>query len=136
MDDAKFGGMGRRLLALRIELGLTQKEFAEALGASLRTYHHYEKGQNQCPAESLAILCETFGVDLNWFVSGFETADDCSDVQRISEFEAKLDEYIVNSAVQLTLQKRRAVVARWYQSSSTRRRELQGDAGFWISLVG
>jgi transcriptional regulator with XRE-family HTH domain len=136
MDDAEFGEMGQRLFALRLELSLTQKEFAKALGASLRTYHYYEKGQNQCSAQAMAILCETFGVDLNWFVSGFESADECSDVQRIAAFEFKLDEYVVNRAVQLTPQKRRAVVARWYQSSSTRRRELQGNAGFWLNLVG
>lgn len=136
IDHAELGEMGKRLSALRHELGFRQSDFSKALGVSLRTYHYYEKGQTQCSVGSMWVLYETFGVDLNWFVSGVEWIEETTDAQQLSEFESRLDEYIAEAALRLTAEKRRAVIALWYQSRFTRRKEFQGDAGFWLKLVG
>ncbi len=133
--DCSLKAIGARLHVIRVEARMTQAEFAKALGVSLRTYHHYEKGQSSCSTETLAVLSEKLGVDLNWFVTGREAVGDHSDADRITEFTKVLDQYLEQSGIQLGAEKRRAIVARWYQGSGMRRAELKEDVLFWIDMV-
>lgn len=59
-----------RLLKLRKELGLSQYEFAEQIGLREKTYVHYEKGRNTPPLNNMVTICNTFGVDVNYFLKG------------------------------------------------------------------
>ncbi len=133
--DCSLKAIGARLLVIRVEARLTQAEFAKALGVSLRTYHHYEKGQNACSTETLAVLSEKLGVDLNWFVTGREAIGSYKDADRIAEFIKVLDQYLEQSGIKLSPEKRRAIIARWYQGSGMRRAELKEDVLFWIDMV-
>ena len=47
-DDQNIAS-GRRLVAIREESGLTQEEFADRLGLSLRAYANYERGEREIP---------------------------------------------------------------------------------------
>ena len=60
---------GLRLRQIRKDVGLTQKEFAEKLGVSFRTYTRYETESVNIPnsaLEELAIL----GYSMDWLITG------------------------------------------------------------------
>jgi transcriptional regulator with XRE-family HTH domain len=66
MDDS----FGSRLRQVRKAVGLTQKAFAEHLGAvSLPTVHRLEQ-RDQYHDELLMALVEKFDVDLHWLLTG------------------------------------------------------------------
>lgn len=62
--------MGRRLMAIRIGSGLTQADFADKLGLSLRAYANYERGEREMPTALFRSLCETFRIDPLWQLTG------------------------------------------------------------------
>ena len=62
--------MGRRLMAIRIASGLTQADFADKLGLSLRAYANYERGEREMPTALFKSLCETFRIDPLWQLMG------------------------------------------------------------------
>ncbi len=62
--------IGKRLKLLREALGLTQREFASALGRTIRTVQNYEGG-HRVPDEATLKLIETlFGVNPEWLREG------------------------------------------------------------------
>ena len=62
--------MGRRLMAVRVASGLTQADFADKLGLSLRAYANYERGEREMPTALFRSLCETFRIDPLWQLTG------------------------------------------------------------------
>ena len=62
--------MGRRLTSIRANSGLTQEEFAEKLGLSLRAYANYERGEREMPTALFRSLCESFRIDPLWQLVG------------------------------------------------------------------
>ncbi len=58
-----------RLRELRAARGLTQTEFAEMLGISLRTYQRYEQSERRLPLRSLVMLSQQ-DVNIDWLVTG------------------------------------------------------------------
>ncbi|WP_238139429.1 helix-turn-helix domain-containing protein [Roseateles aquatilis] len=62
--------MGRRLMAIRVASGLTQADFADKLGLSLRAYANYERGEREMPTALFKSLCETFRIDPLWQLTG------------------------------------------------------------------
>jgi transcriptional regulator with XRE-family HTH domain len=62
--------MGRRLMAIRVASGLTQADFADKLGLSLRAYANYERGERKMPTALFKALCETFRIDPLWQLTG------------------------------------------------------------------
>ncbi|MBK4218079.1 helix-turn-helix transcriptional regulator [Paracoccus caeni] len=62
--------IGSRLMALRLEQSLTQAQFADVLGVSARSYHHYEKGTRVVPSDVLLRLHDVYGVAPNWILLG------------------------------------------------------------------
>lgn len=52
------------LRAFRIDLNLTQKEFAEKLGKSHHSYIHYENGKSMPSPDFLAQIGEVFGYEV------------------------------------------------------------------------
>ena len=49
MIDNEVSGIGERLKTCRKDSGLSQAQFAEALGVSSRSYQHYEKATREAP---------------------------------------------------------------------------------------
>ncbi|AOV18835.1 hypothetical protein BJI67_16485 (plasmid) [Acidihalobacter aeolianus] len=62
---------GRRLWAIRVSSGLTQADFADVLGQSLRAYANYERGEREMPTALFRALCDSFQIDPLWLLKGF-----------------------------------------------------------------
>lgn len=59
---------GKRLRELRESLGLSQGEFADALGIPQTTLSGYERERTQPKFEFLNRLCSLYSVDLGWLL--------------------------------------------------------------------
>lgn len=62
--------LGKRLRCARVALDLTQEEFAMRLGISRQTLGGYEKGCSEPLSSQLAFVCDEFGVDAAWLLTG------------------------------------------------------------------
>lgn len=63
-------GIAERLRLLRRYLNLTQDEFANRLGKSLRTIQNWESGQTVPNDKTLRLISLTFGVSYEWLKTG------------------------------------------------------------------
>lgn len=70
--NESIGVIAGRLLALREDLGLSQQQFADALGISLRAAQNYERGVRKLPAETLIEIARRFQIDPLWIMDGPE----------------------------------------------------------------
>ena len=61
-----------RLLGLRKEAGLTQKELAEKLKMNSVTYLHYEKGQREPPIDTLIQFADFYSVTVDFLLGRTE----------------------------------------------------------------
>lgn len=66
--DAK--AVGARLKAHREATGLTQAQYAEALGVPRGTYSIWEGGQQNISLTGLMAICERFGLSLDYVIYG------------------------------------------------------------------
>ena len=57
-----------RLIQLKHERNLLQKDIAAALGLSLRTYQYYEKGQMEPTLGNIVKLSQFFRVSSDWLL--------------------------------------------------------------------
>lgn len=55
--------IGENLRTIRIELGLTQKEFAEKLGYGCQNISNWEKNRNVPTAHTIKKIHDIFGVE-------------------------------------------------------------------------
>ncbi|MEP4145566.1 MAG: helix-turn-helix transcriptional regulator [Halioglobus sp.] len=133
--DSSRSAVGARLAIVRHEVGCTQTEFASQLGVSMRTYHHYEKGQRSCGIDALAILAIKFGVDLNWLIIGLEDVASVIEPDELNAFSKSLDGYLANNKITLSEARRRAVTAKWYQGRQQKRTTFRDDIAFWVEMV-
>lgn len=62
--------MKDRLKLLRNTKGLTQQEFADAIGIQRGTYAKYEVGRNEPIDAVIRLICQTFHVNENWLRTG------------------------------------------------------------------
>lgn len=62
--------IARRFLAVRASLKLSQKQFADGLGISLRAEQNYERGDRKVPAEVFLGLARRYGIDPLWAMEG------------------------------------------------------------------
>ena len=60
-----------KLKILRKKRGLTQKEFAEMLGISQKSYSHWETGKNEPNYENLSMLACIFDVSIDFLLSEY-----------------------------------------------------------------
>lgn len=56
--------LGRKLLKIREEKNLVQKEVADAVGVTFQQWQKYEKGVNRIPTKTLVIFCEMTETDI------------------------------------------------------------------------
>ena len=64
--------IAKRFLLIRTSHGISQKEFADALGISLRAEQNYERGERALPSEVLLALAKVYDVDPLWILEGLE----------------------------------------------------------------
>jgi len=84
-----MGEMKNRIIILRKELGLTQKQFGERIGVQRGTVTNYEIGRN-IPTETVRLMiCREYGVKREWLETGigemFEKKSRQEQVKEISE---------------------------------------------------
>jgi len=65
-----------RLKDIRSKSGLTQAEFAAAVGVSTNTQMRYEKGQRRPDTDYLQCVANKFNVTLNWLIGGDKAGPD------------------------------------------------------------
>ncbi|MEM1366631.1 MAG: S24 family peptidase [Cyanobacteria bacterium P01_H01_bin.15] len=69
-QSAFCAGIGDRLIQIR---GcLTQKDFADTVGISVRTLRRYEIEDSYPNAAELAQICQIYGIDAAWLLLGLE----------------------------------------------------------------
>ncbi|MFM0239750.1 MULTISPECIES: helix-turn-helix domain-containing protein [Paraburkholderia] len=64
------GDYHERIAQVREYFALSQEKMAERLGASLRAYANYERGERSIPIELVRALYEQFSVDPVWLLTG------------------------------------------------------------------
>lgn len=57
-----------RIIQLKTERKLLQKDIASSIGLSLRAYQYYEKGQKEPTLSTLLRLADYFNVSLDYLV--------------------------------------------------------------------
>ncbi|NBK18451.1 helix-turn-helix transcriptional regulator [Anaerotruncus sp. 1XD42-93] len=60
--------LNERLIQLKNERGLLQKDIARDVGLALRTYQYYETGQRKPDSDTLIALADYFDVSLDYLV--------------------------------------------------------------------
>jgi len=68
--SGEAGDIHERLKYLRKTLGLSQEEFGERIGKSLRTIQYWEAGTVQIPDTALKLISQVFGISYNWLKTG------------------------------------------------------------------
>lgn len=64
-----------RIRALRREAGLTQREAAERIGVTYRTYQNYEAGASTPSSAVLSKLSSLFGISMDMLSSGIASPE-------------------------------------------------------------
>jgi len=62
--------LGKRLRRIRQITGKNQKDFAETIGSSLRSYRGYESGEREISYSVARSIVEICNVDAEWFMFG------------------------------------------------------------------
>lgn len=60
--------LSERLIQLKLERNLLQKEIAKNVGLALRTYQYYETGERKPDSDALIALADYFDVSLDYLV--------------------------------------------------------------------
>lgn len=88
--------MGRRLVKLREWLGITQKEFAIAVGIDPQSHSKLERGRQAFSLPTIRSIAKTFDVSADWLMLAHENAPepglDPADAR--SKIAAAVDDYI------------------------------------------
>lgn len=62
--------IGQRLMKIRVDNGMKQKDFAEALGMSCSSVSRMEKGDFIPSKRTKMLICNKFGVNKEWLETG------------------------------------------------------------------
>ncbi len=102
--------IAERLRKLREQLNLSQREFAEKIGRTLRGYQGYEYGISTPDNTTLLLISKTFGVNFQWLKEGkgemFDSIVETKPlddkileeiVESIKKIEGKVPKYIQNA---------------------------------------
>lgn len=108
--------MGSRLLALRLERSMTQAQFADSIGISPRTYHHYEKGTRSVSAEAVLALHEVYGVSPNWILLGDQPPKQSEEGKALAAFVTQLHEHLLARGEKIPAEKAAKIYEQWLRS--------------------
>lgn len=59
--------IANKLVELREQFNMSQRDFAERIGVSFQQYQKYEKGKDRLSMERAVLLCSALGLSLNIF---------------------------------------------------------------------
>ncbi len=112
--------IGRRLAAVRTELGLSQAAIAERVGLSKRAYIHYERGEREVPSGLIKALYDLHGIDPVWLMSGTEAQPQkiksgLIDFELVDQVVAALDRELAVVGRRMRPQHRARVMKALYQ---------------------
>lgn len=62
--------VARRLRRSRMALGLDQQDFGTRAGLSQPQYNQFEKGKRRLTLEAALLLCNEYGLTLDWIFRG------------------------------------------------------------------
>jgi transcriptional regulator with XRE-family HTH domain len=106
--------VGRRIKAVRLEQGLSRRDFGEKLGVSGQQIQKYEIGQDAVPLHRLLKLASMCGVSPQAFwgegntegphQGGFGAADDIKSAQLVRAYKRINDAKVKRSLLQLVKQ--------------------------------
>lgn len=63
-----MSALSDRLVQLKVERNLLQKDIAKGVGLALRTYQYYESGERKPDSDTLIALADYFGVSIDYLV--------------------------------------------------------------------
>lgn len=135
-SQVALADIGARLEICRHELGLTQTEFASALGVSQSSYYAYEQGSRGVPVQALAALSLQYGVSLDWLVLGIGPEARRDDVRAAEQFRKELDAYLETRGIRMNAARRAAITDRWRQAFAAGRNPKLDDLAVLIDLLG
>jgi repressor LexA len=92
--SGETGNIHERLKYLRKTLGLSQEEFGERIGKSLRTIQYWEVGTVKIPDTALKLISSTFGVSYEWLKTGQGEMWEKREKALLEELEAKTREVL------------------------------------------
>ena len=62
--------MKNRIKEIRLEMNLSQREFAEKINVARNTLSGYESGSTSIPRRSQLDICDKFNINEEWLVTG------------------------------------------------------------------
>lgn len=80
---------GKKICAMRMELGLSQEEASSRLNLAKSTYGNYERGDRKIPLPDLVALSRFYGFSIDEFVKEEKELCQSSDSFETNEFERK-----------------------------------------------
>ncbi len=87
--------IGKRIQNIRVQKGLSQSNFADTLGISLRAYRNYERGERPISKKTLCELADKYGADLNWLLIGREPGNGAASLGVGQEIDSEIAEEVV-----------------------------------------
>lgn len=84
-DPTSISGMAERARLFRMVVASSQAGLARSLGITARAWNNYESGFSRINLDLGILLCDRYGVSLDWLFRGQE-------VQLSTEFKSKLRE--------------------------------------------
>ncbi len=106
----------------REDLGLTQKQVADALNMDRSTYAYYETGNTQPTGSLIVKLSKIFNVDYSVFMEAMVNADEGANASR-EELPMIADSYITDKDKMTTLSDREQSVLLSYRVLSYKNKE-------------
>lgn len=88
-----------RLKELRSSLNLTQKDFAEKIGASTVSVSSYETGVKTPSLDMLLTISETFNISIDWLCGISDTPNRAGDIKTYSELISLLLSILDNANI-------------------------------------
>lgn len=88
--------IGDRLFIFRKTKKLTRTKLANVLGITQQQLDKYEKGQNRISAAKLAIIAETFKIDISYFYSNIIMPKSTDTIKPIQKNIDSLISYFLN----------------------------------------
>ncbi len=70
-----MSNLSKRLIQIKVERGLLQKDIAKSVGLALRTYQYYESGERKPDSDTLIALADYFDVSLDYLVGRSDIAE-------------------------------------------------------------
>lgn len=106
--------MYKRIKQIRIDTGMTQKEFGETLGLSRDAYANIENNRVKTNNTFIQLLCSVFSVNENWLRTGngevyTKTKKDYIETLGKTYSLDELDKAILDNYLSLSIEKRKII---------------------------